>query len=57
MRKIVLLLAIAVCTEWATGNFMFEAIRKCEDSTQTCYQTSGGYGVAMSCQSRTEPKL
>jgi len=50
MRNIVaLMLALAVCSEWASGSFIYGSSRKCEDENVVCYQTSGGYGVAMSC--------
>jgi hypothetical protein len=53
MKKILILLAIAVCSEWASKDLSFSkeaysGIRKCEDQETVCYQTSLVQGLANS---------
>jgi hypothetical protein len=52
MKKLLIVLAVAVCVDWAGGTFSNTPIRKCEDDKTICYQTGGPWGVALSCKEK-----
>lgn len=41
MKSMFMVLAVlAICVDWADGNFNYNQIRKCSDGIITCYETA-----------------